>query len=159
MTTQFLLRKDTLSTYAYVLIWKHTGKCSGLIYCILIVFGSSFKRPACFSQEIKIYGGKNNINSVFAECLKGLNNVVDFINFRRLQPGYVQLNDEMIDSIRASTPLLTELDRAYFGAEDCEIPTNLPCYLAMRSEVAKKKARYTTDNNVLTTERHLNDDG
>jgi hypothetical protein len=67
------------------------------------------------------------------------------------------LHEGMDGAVKASTPLLTDVDKVLFHAEDCEIPQNLPAYLGIRAEVLKKKARYTTENNVLFTKRTIRD--
>jgi hypothetical protein len=117
-----------------------------------LVITSKFEKPACFNQEVKLTGGSNNF---FGECLKGLQNVIDFINLKRTRHGYVMLNEEMDGAVKASTPLMMEVGRNYFNAVDCDIPTDLPAYLPMHIQAAKKKARYTSENNVLFTRRAL----
>jgi hypothetical protein len=114
----------------------------------------SFGRPSSLTQEVKLFGGNN---SHFAECMKGVEQVREFINIARTEKGYVSLHDEMEHSIRASTPLVSEPDKVFFGAVDCEIPHKLPAYHAMRAAVAKHRARYTTENDVLFSKRTASD--
>jgi hypothetical protein len=109
----------------------------------------TFDKPSRFTQEIKLTGGNN---ASFADCVKGVERVVDFINVQRAHKGYVMLYEDMENTIKASTPLLAEPDKVLFHAENCDIPRNLPAYRAIRAEVVKKRARYTTENNVLLTE-------
>jgi hypothetical protein len=126
-----------------------SGKCFSFLFCQLTVT-SAFENLARLNQEVKI-SGRSNV--FFKRGLKGLQNVLSFVNLKWTQASFVSFYDNTDTSLTTSTPLITEPGRNLFNTDDSVIPDNLPAYLALSNKIKKKLSLYTMDNNILVKKK------